>query len=106
MKIGTFVMGGLAGAALVMLMKNQTVTSMAGGINQMLKQRANNAASKVKQQGLTLAFGSADAADGNASSGSGYSSGGIEEVKQLAAKDAQAKQEANKILQQNNQPTI
>lgn len=106
MKIGSFVMGGLAGAALVMLMKNQTVTSITSGINQLVKQRANKAASNAKLQGLKLAFGNADAAADDSASASGHSAGGIEQVKQLAAKDAQVKEETNRILQQNNESTI
>jgi len=104
LKIGTFIMGGLAGAAIVMIMKKQSMASIGRFVNLLTNLRPNSASSNAGMQGLSLVFGNAGAS--SQPSQSGQQSGGIEQVKQLVAKDEQVKQEVNKILQQNNEPTI
>ena len=86
MRIGAFILGGIAGAATVMLLRKQSVATMAGGLSQLLK-----GASKKDSPGKGLGnlFG-----------------GGMKQIEQLASKDGKVKHEINEVLGQNEQPLI
>jgi len=114
MKISAFVLGGIAGAATVMLLRKQSMASMAGGMSQMMKSWSG---SKRDSQGkaLSLLFGgkSGDWA-GTTASTSGHSGdkthasgeSGIEQIAHIASKDDSVKKEINEILEENEEPQI
>jgi hypothetical protein len=111
MRLGTFVLGGLAGAAVVMMMRNRTMTAMTGGIGQMLKQRVNDVKENALDKGMSVKFGGGilGALAKNGSSGGrniSPSSGGLEQVEHLASKDPKVKQEINEILNENSHQHI
>ncbi|WP_276351721.1 hypothetical protein [Cohnella caldifontis] len=109
MKLGTFLLGGLAGAAVVMIMRSQSMTAMSNGMGQMWKQRMNDMKENVLEKGMNVKFGSGAMQDmfqmkGNASqSAAGSHTGGLEEVSRLASKDSEVKREVNEILHESGQ---
>ncbi|MBW5446671.1 hypothetical protein GE107_11425 [Cohnella sp. CFH 77786] len=108
MRLGTFVLGGLAGAAVVMLIRNRTVNAAMNGIGEMLKHRMNEMKETAIDRGMNVKFGggllglqtkNAFSAARNGSA----SSEGLEQVEHLASKDPKVKHEINEILNQNGQ---
>lgn len=112
MKLGAFIIGGLAGAAVVMLLRNQSVTAMTGGVSQMLKSSSGKAG-KALMQGLNVRFGDRASSSSSqtqtsadhqaASSGDSES---FEQLKNIVSKDEQLKKDVNDIFEQNKQPLI
>lgn len=104
MKFGTFVLGGLAGAAVVMLMQSRTMTAVTGGMGMMWKQRMNNWKENAIEKGLNVKFG---ASQGKGSGDHHFSSAdsasaGLKQVEELASKDPHVKKEINDILHENS----
>lgn len=113
MKIGTFVMGGLAGAAIVMMIqRNQMMSAVAASMGQSMKSRMNN----VKDDMLSKAIGSKFA--NNLMTRSSASSSkrseqdttsehaDMSQVSLLASKDPAVSEQINAILEQNGQDRI
>jgi hypothetical protein len=105
MKFGTFLLGGLAGAAVVMLMRSRTMAAMSGGMGQMWKPSWSGMKENLLEKGLNVKFGSGSASGSfqskNPSSPS--NAGGLEEVGRLASKDPGVKHQVNEILHENGQ---
>ncbi|TJY44372.1 hypothetical protein E5161_03045 [Cohnella pontilimi] len=118
MRLGTFVMGGLAGAALcMMIQRNRNMSAIADGVGQMLRQRMSDMKENVMQKGIDLKFsggflGSSSGKSNSHHAGSSNSAvsksgtAGLDEVEHLASRDPHVKQEINEILSQNNQHSI
>ncbi len=124
MKLSAFVLGGIAGAAAVMLLRKQSLASMAGGMSQMMKGWSSGSKRDSQGKALSLLFGSGGGSDtstsksGQAASQSQAShnshtsrashaeESGIEQIAQIASKDDSVKKEINEILEQNEQPQI
>ena len=99
MRLGAFVLGGLAGAAVVMLMQNRTRVAVANGIGQMFRQRMNQVKETAIEKGLNVKF-NGGMFQGTAAKNS---AGGLDQVKHLASRDSQVKNEVNEILSENGQ---
>lgn len=113
MKLGAFVLGGIAGAAAVMLLRKQSFASMAGGMSQMMKSWGGSSMRDSQGKALSLLFGSGGGAaatkSGQSASKPQASHGeesGIEQIARIASKDESVKKEINEILEQNEQPQL
>ncbi|RED60483.1 hypothetical protein [Cohnella lupini] len=111
MKIGSFVMGGLAGAAVVMMIqRNQMMSAVAAGVGHNLKQRMNDVKGDAIEKALNMKFASSfkRASDGENKHERSSSSreGGLDEVEKLVAQDPGVSDEINSILEQNGQQRI
>jgi len=120
MKIGTFLLGGLAGAALVMVMRrNGRLTAMAGSVGQQMRSRMGGMKEEAIGKMLNMRFGgSRNASSGESSrrdnrsgfakdSASGSAKdGGLDEIAHLASQDSEVQQRVNEILEQNGQHRI
>lgn len=118
MKIGTFVMGGLAGAALVMMIqRNQMMSAVASSMGQSMKHRAGNMKNELIGRAMTkfggMSFASSKHSDSRHSrdeSGSGDAfrseDDGLGKIGQLASQDPEVSKEINAILEQNGQDRI
>lgn len=114
MKLGTFLLGGLTGVAVVMMMRNnRTMNAVAGGIGQMMKQRVSDIKETALEKGMSVKFGGgmmSGMASGNRSGGDRHaspSSGqGLDQVERLASQDPKVKNEINEILNQNGHSHI
>ncbi|MCC3373483.1 hypothetical protein [Cohnella sp. REN36] len=111
MKIGTFIAGGLAGAALVMLMRRGRMPMMAGQVGRMLKHRMSDM--KEGAVGRMMNMGWSDTGESRHRESSRREShrasserGGLAEVAHLASQDASVKREVNDILDQSGQHSI
>jgi len=110
MKISAFVLGGIAGAAAVMLLRKQSFSALAGGMSQMM--RGGEAKKGLRGMPLSVLFGSGGGSEksstGKESAASSGSSPepGIERIAHIASKDEGVKKEINEILEQNDQPQI
>ncbi|BBI33168.1 hypothetical protein [Cohnella abietis] len=114
MKIGTFVMGGLAGAAVVMMIqRNQMMSAVAAGVGHNLKERMSGMKDNAIEKGLNMKFASSfkNATDNRSNTGSkskqsssSYESG-LDEVEKLARQDPDVSDEINSILEQNGHHT-
>ncbi|MBB6674175.1 hypothetical protein [Cohnella nanjingensis] len=116
MKIGTFVMGGLAGAAVVLLMqRNGRMAAMAGQVGQRMKHRMSGMKEDAFGKMLNMSWSGSDrhggsdshrGSDRHASNRSSSESGGLEQVAHLASQDAKVKREVNDILNQSGHDHI
>lgn len=114
MKLSAFVLGGIAGAAAVMLLRKQSLASMAGGLSQMMKDRSSGSMKGTQGKALSLLFGSGGSETGTAKGGHAASKqhaseeedSGIEEIVRIASEDEGVKKEINEILKQSEQPQI
>lgn len=112
MKIGTFIAGGLAGAALVMLIRRGgRMPMMAGQVGRMLKHRMSDM--KDGAVGRMMNMGWNDVGENRHRESSRREShrasserGGLAEVAHLASQDASVKREVNDILDQSGQHSI
>lgn len=111
MKIGTLVMGGLAGAAIVMMIqRNQMMSAVAAGVGQGMKRRMSNMKEDAIEKALNMKFASSfkrtlDNKPTEQKSTQGHS-GGLDEVEKLAYQDPQVTKDVNEILEQNGQNQI
>lgn len=110
MKLRAFIIGGIVGAATVMLLRKQPVNAMVDGVSQMLKTNSGKV-SQVFRQGLNFRFAGRDSSarsDGQTSEQSDASSGSgaYAQLSDMLSSDEQVKKEVNEILKQNDQPTM
>ncbi|TVY04540.1 hypothetical protein [Cohnella terricola] len=108
MKIGTFVIGGLAGAAIVMMIRrNQRMSAAATNLGHNLKQRVNSMKDDAIGKAMGMKFASnfrGSGSDGHSEhSFSSHSSreGGLDEVKKLISQDPKVGAEVESILNEN-----
>lgn len=113
MKLSAFVLGGIAGAATVMLLRKQSFASVAGGMSRMMKTWGGESDRNSKGKALSLMFGSgshSSAANsgqsGEKTQSTGEEGAGIEKIARMASEDESVKNEINEILEQNEQPQI
>jgi len=113
MKIGTFVMGGLAGAAVVMMIRrSRTMSAVAESMGKNMRHRMSGMKEDMISKALNMKFGSSskrartDADHHDHDSSHSFRSDALSQVKQLAAKDAEVSKEINHILEQNGQHQI
>ncbi len=115
MKIGTFVMGGLAGAAIVVwIQRNQMMSAIASGMGQSMKNRASNIKDELVGRAMTKFGGmssfSSKRSESGHSAGDGHAfqseGGDLGKVSQLASQDPEVSKEINAILEQNGQGRI
>jgi hypothetical protein len=94
MKFRTFMLGGLAGAAVVLLMQQRNVkmAGMAGNLGQKIRQRMNGLKDDAIGKMLNMRPGS-----GRRSS----ESGGLDKVSELAAQDANVRREVDSVLEES-----
>lgn len=107
MKLGAFVLGGLAGAAVVWMMRNRSVAAVADGFGQKMKQRVSQAKATAIDKGLSVnfgggLFGSSFKGDMDESRGDAQSDG-LEEAKLIASQDPKVMRDINEILHENGQ---
>lgn len=117
MKLGAFLLGGIAGAAAVMLIRKQSMASMAGGVSRMMKSW-NGSKRDTQGKALSLLFGrGGEAAADSGQSGHSAShaktsqapeaeESGIGQIAQIVSEDEGVKKEINEILEQNDQPRL
>ncbi len=111
MKIGSFVIGGLAGVAVVMMIqRNQMMSAVAAGVGHNLKRRMNDMKDDAIEKALNMKFASSFKRATDKVSHQGHSSssreGGLDEVEKLIAQDSEVSDEINSILEQNGQQRI
>jgi len=104
MKLRAFIIGGIAGAATVMLLRKQSVNAMVGGVSQMLK---TGKAGQIFGQGLNFRFGNRDSSSPESRQSSEHSeesngSGAYEQLSNMVSNDEQVQKEVNEILKQNS----
>jgi len=113
--MSAFIMGGLAGAAAVMLFqRNRRMFAMAGNLGQQVKSRMNGmkgeAIGKMLNMNIAgnaaemLGFGGKENSRGREASGD--ETGGLEQVAHLAAQDSEVQRRVNEILEQSGQNRI
>jgi hypothetical protein len=111
MRIGTLVLGGLAGAAIVMMIqRNQMMSSAAANMGQNMKRRMNNMKDDAIEKALNMKFASSFGRTSDMGQKSHKSSqahdGGLDQVEKLASQDPDVSKEINSILEQNRQHQI
>jgi hypothetical protein len=108
MKIGTFVIGGLAGAAVVMMIqRNQMLSTVAAGIGQSVKRRMSDMKEDAIEKTLHMKFAKSFNRSAENSQSSNKSSltneSSLADVEKLAFQDPHVSKEINEILEQNGQ---
>ncbi|MFC5699855.1 hypothetical protein ACFPVX_01060 [Cohnella faecalis] len=113
MKLGSFIMGGLAGAALAVVVKRSPMLSAAcAGIGRSLSERMSGMKEKAMNKTFDMSFSGGfkrwkgEEDEAKRSSHSETSSFDLEEISRLASKDSSVKSEINEILDQNGQHHI
>jgi hypothetical protein len=111
LKIGTLVIGGLAGAAIVMLIqRNQRMSAVAASVGHNLKHRMGEMKDDAIEKALNMKFASsfrrASDSTENRSNSSSSHEGGLDKVEKLISHDPHVKSEINSILEQNGQHRI
>jgi hypothetical protein len=117
MKIGTFVIGGLAGAAIVMMIqRNQTMSAIATTVGHNMKRRMNDMKDDAIEKAFNMKFASSfkrekdkdhhSASSSFSSSRSSSHGEDLDEVQKLIAQDPEVSDEINSILEENGQHRI
>ena len=113
MKIGTFVMGGLAGVAIVMLIqRNQMMSTICANMGQSMKNRMGDMKDEMIGKALGSKFVNNIMTRSSASSsnrkekGSGSDHADMSQVSALASEDPEVTNQINAILEQNGQNRI
>ena len=109
MKIGTFVMGGLAGVAIVMLIqRNQMMSTICANMGQSMKNRMGD----MKDEMIGKALGSkfvnnlVTRSSNRKEKESGSDHADMSQVSALASEDPEVTNQINAILEQNGQNRI
>lgn len=111
MKIGTFVMGGLAGVAIVMLIqRNQMMSAVCASMGQSMKNRMGDMRDEMIGKALGSKFVNNLMTRSSASSSKEQQSGSehadLSQISLLASKDPEVTNQINAILEQNGQNRI
>ncbi|WP_027084988.1 hypothetical protein [Cohnella panacarvi] len=113
MKIGTFVMGGLAGVAIVMLIqRNQMMSAVCASMGQSMKNKMGGMKDEMIGKALGSKFVNNIMTRSSASSSnrkeqhSGSDHADLSQVSQLASQDPQVANQINAILEQSGQNRI
>lgn len=115
MKMGSFLIGGLAGAAVVMMMqRNKRIAAMAGNMGQGFRNRMGSMKEDAIGRMLNMRFGDKDrssareASDAESREDRSHSSsgGGLDTIAHLAAQDSGVQRQVNEILEQSGQHRI
>lgn len=107
MKIGTFVIGGLAGAALVMMIqRNQMMSAIASSMGQSVKNRAGNMKDEWIGRAMAKFGGTSFASSRRSDDAFRSEDDGLGKIGQLASQDPEVSKEINAILEQNGQDRI
>jgi hypothetical protein len=111
MKISTFVIGGLAGAAIVMMIRrNPMMSNAAASVGQNLKSRMGEMKDDAIEKALNMKFASSFRKSSDSGTRVNHSSsshgGGLDEVEKLVAQDPEVSSEINSILKENGQHRI
>jgi len=109
MKIGTFVMGGLAGAAIAIWMqRNRRMSSAAASVGQNVKHRVAGLKDDAIEKAMNMKFAGAFRRSGESNSehrASASSDGeGKEIIESLISQDPDVGKEVDAILNQNGHP--
>lgn len=109
MKIGTFVIGGLTGVAIVMLIqRNQMMSAVAASMGQNMKGRMNDMKDEMLGRALNSRFVNnwitRSSHQNERASGSEHAD--MSQVSQLASKDPAVTEQINAILEQNGHDRI
>ncbi|WP_373229756.1 hypothetical protein [Cohnella sp.] len=111
MRIGTFVIGGIAGAAIVMMIqRNQMMSTLVAGLGNNVMQRMNNVKDDAIEKALNMKFASSftrlsDIGKSTPKMTQSHNKG-LEEVEKLAYQDPSVSKEINSILEQNGEQRI
>ena len=113
MKIGTFVMGGLAGVAIVMLIqRNQMMSAVCASMGQSMKDKMGDMKNEMIGKALGSKFVNNVMTRSSASSSnrkephSGSDYADLSQVSQLASQDPEVANQINAILEQSGQNRI
>jgi hypothetical protein len=111
MRIGTFVIGGLAGAAIVMMIqRNQMMSAVTAGLGHSLKKRMSGMKEDAIEKASNIKFASSfkRSSENERSSRNSSSSdrGGLDQIEKLVAQDAEVSKEINSIMEQNGKHRI
>jgi hypothetical protein len=111
MRIGTFVIGGLAGAAIVMMIqRNQMMSAVAAGVGHSLKQRMSGMKEDAIEKALNMKFASSfkrpSESERNSRKSSTSDGAGLDQVEKLIAQDPEVSKEINSIMNLNGQHRI
>jgi hypothetical protein len=111
MKIRTLVIGGLAGAAIVMMIRrNQMMSNVAASVGQNLKSRMGEMKDDAIEKALNMKFASSFRKLSDSGRRVNHSSSshadGLDEVEKLVAQDPEVSSEINSILEENGQHRI
>ncbi|MBN2984343.1 MULTISPECIES: hypothetical protein [Cohnella] len=102
MKIGSFIVGGLAGAAVVMLMqRNGRMMAMAGTAGESLKRRAGEMKGEALGRLFSMGTGGERGWSGKDQSRERGENEGLGHVAKLASQDSEVKRQVDKILEEN-----
>ncbi|WP_027093682.1 hypothetical protein [Cohnella thermotolerans] len=108
-RVGTFVVGGLAGIAMVMIMqRNKRMSAMAGSLGQNLMSRMGGMKEEAIGKMLNMRFTGrhSDKESSRRSENGEAVSGGLDQVAHLASKDSEVQRRVNEILEQNGHHQI
>lgn len=104
MKLGSFVIGGLAGAAVVMMIRrNERMSAVAATVGRELKRRVNGMKDDAVGKAINMKFASSvrrTDGDGRAKSASSKEED-LETVKHLISQDPEASKAIHSILEEN-----
>ncbi|WEK55662.1 MAG: hypothetical protein P0Y55_06340 [Candidatus Cohnella colombiensis] len=112
MKIATFLMGSLAGAAVVMLLRrNQMVSATASSVGNRMKQSMSDmkdqwmgkALNKMLNNQKSSSSDKEQSSRSNHSAQSDYDGNTLQEIERFVSKDPEVASEVNSILEQNGQ---
>jgi len=113
LKIGTFVIGGLAGAALVMMFRrNARMSAFASSVGDNVKHRMSDWKDEAIDKALHMKFmgngsrrgGGGDSRSDRSFRSSSSDEGGLDAIKDLISQDPAVGKEVDAILRHNEHP--
>jgi hypothetical protein len=96
----------LAGAAVVLLMKNRTMAAVADEVCQMVMHRMSQVKETAAEKGIYVNFGNSFFGKARSERMEDHDSGNLEDVEKLVSQDPHVKNEVNKILRENDQQPL